>query len=95
MMGKNDGKEYIMGIIVLIRLIIFFLIGWLLFRLVRSWLNRNPKFEKPADEKIDTMVPCAKCGVHVPRQTAIDKDGHFFCCEEHKNSYDDQDNLTR
>lgn len=76
-----------MGIIVLIRLIIFLLIGWLLFRLVRDWLNRRPKIKKPADEIIDTMVRCIQCDVHLPRQNAIEKDGQFFCCEEHKNNY--------
>ncbi len=84
--GNND-KDGVMGIIVLIRLIIILLVGWLLFRLVRNWLNRSPEIEKPADEKIDTMVRCAECGVHLPRQNAIEKDGQFFCCEEHKNNH--------
>jgi len=83
-----------MGIIVLIRLIIFLLIGWFLFRLVRNWLKQSARIKKPADEKIDTMVRCSKCGVYSPKQNAIEKDGQFFCCEEHKNNYDDQDNLT-
>lgn len=84
---RNNDKDCVMGIIVLIRLVIIFLVGWLIFRLVRNWLNRSPTIEKPTDEKIDTMVRCAECGVHLPRQNAIKKDGQFFCCEEHKNSH--------
>lgn len=76
-----------MGIIVLIRLFIFFLVGWLIFRLVRNWLNRKAQIQKPADEKIDTMVRCVECSVHIPKQNALEKNGEFFCCEEHMNNH--------
>ncbi|MGD8484561.1 MAG: PP0621 family protein [Thioalkalispiraceae bacterium] len=79
-----------MGIIVLIRLIIFFLIGWLAFRLVRNWLNRKPGIEKAAEKEIDTMVRCQVCDVHLPRQRAIEHNGRFFCSQEHKDQYDNQ-----
>lgn len=71
----------------LIRLVIIVFIGWLLFRLFRRWQNRIPTKPPGSGEKIDTMVKCAHCGVHIPRQNAIENNEKFFCCEEHKNNY--------
>jgi uncharacterized protein len=71
----------------LVRLIIFIAIGWLLFRLIKNWQRRLADKNKPTGEKIDTMVKCATCGVHLPRQNAIKDEQLFFCCEEHKNTY--------
>ena len=71
----------------LIRLIIIVIIGWLLFRLFRHWQNRLANKQHGSGEKIDTMVKCEECGVHLPRQNAIEDNGQFFCCEEHKNKY--------
>lgn len=71
----------------LIRLIIIVFLGWLLFRLFRHWQNRISSKPTSPGEKIDTMVKCAQCGVHVPQKSAIEANGHFFCCEEHKNDF--------
>ena len=71
----------------LIRLIIIIAIGWLLFRLFKNWQNRLANKQPKPDEKIDTMVKCAECGVHVPKQNAVENNGQFFCCEEHKNNF--------
>ena len=32
------------------------------------------------------MVSCATCGLHVPREEALIKDEHYFCCEEHRQA---------
>jgi uncharacterized protein len=32
----------------------------------------------------ESMVPCAYCGVNLPRSEAIAAAGRFFCCEEHR-----------
>jgi uncharacterized protein len=32
----------------------------------------------------ESMVPCAHCGVNVPRSEAVEGAGRFFCCEEHR-----------
>ena len=69
----------------LIRLIIIVIIGWILFRLYRRWQQRLANRQTGAGEKIDTMVKCAECGVHLPKQNALENNGQFFCCEEHKN----------
>jgi uncharacterized protein len=71
----------------LIRLIIIVFLGWLLFRLFRHWQNRLSSKPTSSGEKIDTMVKCAQCGVHVPQKSAIESNGQFFCCEEHKENF--------
>ena len=33
--------------------------------------------------KVDELVRCAHCGVHVPRIEAQSRDGRYFCSREH------------
>lgn len=72
----------------LIRVAIIVLVAYLAYRLVKNWLA---KLDKPAvknEEKIDTMVRCEYCAVHIPQSEAFKKLGHWYCSEEHaaKNS---------
>lgn len=34
-------------------------------------------------EKIENMVQCAACEVHLPRSEAFLVDGNFYCCKAH------------
>jgi uncharacterized protein len=34
----------------------------------------------------ESMVPCAHCGVNVPRSEALEGAGRFFCSEEHRQA---------
>lgn len=34
----------------------------------------------------ETMVPCAHCGVNLPRSEALEDAGRFFCSEEHRRA---------
>ena len=67
----------------LIKVIIIFFIGWAIYGLYRRWQSQLPKKTSTTDEKIDTMVKCENCGVHLPKQNAIEKNGQYYCCEEH------------
>ena len=67
----------------LLRVAIIVLIAFLAYRLVKGWLS---KLEKPSamdNEKIDTMVRCHYCDVHVPQNEAVNKNGHWYCCQQH------------
>jgi uncharacterized protein len=33
---------------------------------------------------VEAMVPCAHCGINVPRSEALEAKGRFFCSEEHR-----------
>lgn len=32
----------------------------------------------------EAMIPCAHCGVNIPRSEALENAGRFFCSEEHR-----------
>ena len=32
----------------------------------------------------ESMVPCAQCGVNLPRSEALETQGRFYCSEEHR-----------
>lgn len=34
--------------------------------------------------RVESMVPCAHCGLNLPRSEALEESGRFFCSEEHR-----------
>jgi len=40
--------------------------------------------ERAGPPPSEPMVPCAHCGVNLPRSEAIEATGRFFCSEEHR-----------
>jgi uncharacterized protein len=34
----------------------------------------------------ENMVPCARCGVHLPRSESISTQGRFYCSPEHQRA---------
>jgi len=49
--------------------------------------NRNGKRRAPGNMEEsgapEEMVPCAVCGIHVPRSEARNAGHAYYCCEEH------------
>jgi uncharacterized protein len=44
---------------------------------------------KPPGGRIESMLQCARCGVHFPASEAVtDLSGAHFCCEEHRAQRD-------
>lgn len=72
----------------LIRLIIFGLIFWLLYRTVQRLLNKpeSPQPQQPRKVTSTDMVRCAYCGIHIPKNEALERDGHYYCSEEHRDA---------
>jgi uncharacterized protein len=35
---------------------------------------------------VESIVPCAQCGINVPRSEALESAGRFFCSEEHRRA---------
>ena len=69
----------------LIRLIIISLIIWLVIRLVKNFLNQTSKpTSKSSDNKLDNMVRCDHCGLHIPEHEAFQEHDKFFCSAEHR-----------
>src|SRR5437899_8153590 len=51
------------------------------FVLTSSARKRRPRSAPPP---VEPMVPCAHCGINVPRSEALGAAGRFFCSEEHR-----------
>jgi len=57
------------------------LLAWSALRALRRPVApHGAKREKPA---VENMVPCHRCGLHVPEKEAVTRDGKRYCSEEH------------
>lgn len=66
------------------RLLLLIAIGVIVYLLLRRWLvRRESRHEAPPYKP---MVSCTRCGLHLPRESAIERDGCYFCCREHAES---------
>ena len=80
-------------ILIILLLVLVFVIGiGTLVRVFRGALSglRDPE-ERSASrrrfgnrEKVEHMLACSVCGVHVPESEGIKAAGKFFCCEAHR-----------
>jgi uncharacterized protein len=74
----------------LIRLIIFSLVIWMFWRLIRNYrANLDSKQRSGEKKKLPNgnMVACGYCKVHVPENTAIAHDDQWFCSESHRAKF--------
>ena len=73
----------------LIRIVLLALAVWLVFVLLRQYRRsmEAPDTDTTRDKPQD-MVCCAACGVHLPKNESVEKDGAYYCCEEHRDSID-------
>ena len=47
--------------------------------------KRSIRNEHSRDTKVEQMVKCAYCGLHVPvNESVSDQEGHRYCDEEHR-----------
>ncbi len=66
----------------LIRILIIFVVLWLIVRLVRRHLL--PPAKGGPMRKGEKMVRCEHCGTFVPAGDAVSEKGHFYCSQEHR-----------
>lgn len=67
----------------LFRLLILIAIVATAVWLWRRFSNR-PKVQPPQQETPAPMIRCAHCGVHVPRDVAINQDANWYCSPAHR-----------
>ena len=50
------------------------------------WVSkkRSSQEEQSRDPKIETMVKCAYCGLHIPLNESVSDQGQHYCDEEHR-----------
>ncbi len=70
----------------LIRIAIIAIVIWLLIRMVRGYRNRIRNSPSRKGDSIDTMVRCARCGLHVPKREAFRRGDRFYCCRRHADT---------
>ena len=72
----------------LIRLIIFALVIWLIWRLVNNFKAKqvNKKMQRDKIEN-KNMVSCHYCSVHIPQEDAKAHEGLWFCSDAHKDKH--------
>jgi uncharacterized protein len=44
-----------------------------------------PSAQTEPPKSLPSLIACEKCGLHLPRLEAIEKQGHYFCSMEHAN----------
>lgn len=67
----------------LIRLIVIGLIIYLLLQIFKRWsANKNSQVSKQQNEQ-SQMVCCDICQLHVPENEALQKNGKFYCSQDH------------
>jgi len=57
----------------------------LIYIIIRHLMRQSPKSDaNKADSQ--KMVRCEHCGLFLPSREAVNEEGHFFCCEEHRHA---------
>jgi uncharacterized protein len=62
------------------RMLLLIAIGVIAFLIIRRFLARPDRTAPPA---FVPMVSCMTCGLHLPKQNAIEREGKHYCCREH------------
>lgn len=75
----------------LIRILIILALAWLCWQLIKTTLRRMGQLRPPSDNRDEhtgeKMLPCARCGVHVPASEAFQYRNLAFCCQAHQQDY--------
>lgn len=76
----------------LLRLALLALIAWMAWRLLQRVLGIKVTVNREDSDTATTSSPqvmrrCAWCKVHIPEGESTRSQGHFFCCEAHRNAF--------
>jgi uncharacterized protein len=66
------------------KLLLLVLAVVVVYFLVTAFARKRTRASAPPPS--ESMVPCAHCGVNVPRSEALERSGRFFCSEEHRRA---------
>ena len=67
----------------LVRLLSILFIIWLVYTLYKRYKDSASRKSDKPKTTIKTVVKCAHCSVHIPKQEAIQHEGRYYCCQEH------------
>lgn len=49
-------------------------------------IKRARQAPGPTPRQAHVMVCCATCGLHLPQEESIEREGRYYCCEAHASS---------
>jgi len=67
----------------LIRLIVIALIIYLVIQIFKRWAANKNSQTSVHQKNTQKMVQCEICQLHIPENEALQRDGEFFCSQEH------------
>jgi len=67
----------------LLRFILILAAAWIIYTVIRNYLNRKTLQRQKKTASIGTMVRCKYCGLHVPESEAARQGDDYYCSEEH------------
>lgn len=62
------------------KLLLLIAVGVIAYLVLRRFTKNGHAAQPPA---YAPMVSCMSCGLHLPRDSAIERSGRFYCCTEH------------
>jgi len=68
----------------LAKLIVLILAGVVVYLVLKNYLRRVQRGHEQGTSNAESMVRCAKCGLHHPRSESLLSDGKYFCSPEHE-----------
>lgn len=83
--GWQNEIPYFLAAFQLSKLILLALVGFLVYRILKSYQKSLSQREKTPETKgNEDMVRCAQCGVNLPKSDSVASRGEFFCSDEHR-----------
>ena len=67
----------------MIRLIVIALIIYLVFQIFKRWAANKSSTTSKSLPKETKMVRCKVCQLHIPENEALQRNGEFYCSQEH------------
>ncbi len=69
----------------LFRLLAIALLAWIAYLVLKNFLRRVRRHspEPPRQKAFTRVLRCQRCGVHVPEDEAVHKEGKVYCSEQH------------
>jgi uncharacterized protein len=65
------------------RLLLWALLGVIIYAVAKNWLRSGAGRPGAADKAPETIVRCAACGLNLPQSEAHARDGLWYCSLEH------------
>ena len=71
----------------MIRFLLIVVAVWLAIMIARQLLRSDRSTASPRQLPERDMVRCTECGLHVPRNEAVEDQGRFYCSQRHHETH--------